>query len=222
MTPNNDDVRDSMFAPAWLTSQGSGAHPIDEANSTRATPRQKALATVADEPDAANDADAQATDAIWHASLIRMLGMLDSARGALESAGAERDPATAVQIAADITHRIADFIALQIPPGELSLAVSEAVAAAGRFLVAAQAVSPTTGGKRFLGLFAVRRTIDPGLLQECMWVLRDLPLVLERYFALLGGQFRNPALQMDWIETSGTFLHELKQTLWWVEGFQES
>ena len=77
----------------------------------------------------------------------------------------------------------------------------------------AAAVPAKRGG--FLGFFAKAEPTES--LDECLWVLRDLSMVLEKYFVLLGGCFRSPPAALEWMDTSGVFVGELKRALSWFE-----
>jgi hypothetical protein len=220
MSHYDSDGRADLFGPIPPASERSGSltGSITASNMTRSVPIRAGNITVADEDDRDLKLESQ-HDREWHSTLVRMLSMLDYARSSFEVAESERDPISAVRIAATITHQVADFIAANVQEQENSLAVSEALGAATRFLSATKVAAATAPKKKYFGLFG-SVPADRGRVDECMWVLRDLPLVLERYFALLGSAFRNQSLRVDWIETSGTFIVELKQTLQWVDGFQ--
>jgi hypothetical protein len=158
-------------------------------------------------------------DLQWQATLVQLLCRVEFCRTSLEDPNHQRNPAAAVRIASAMINEVADFIAQNIDQKVHARPIADVLAAAGRFLAAAQVAGETK--KSFFGLFGggEAKEAKAGRLEECMWVLRDLPLVLERYFALLGSNFRGQPAAIEWVQTSGVFIGELKRALYWVDGF---
>lgn len=227
MSKYEDDARFSLFGPRTkakgtesLTSSDASPNPVIAGFQQESKGATKTIwdGDVVDDP-----ADVE-FDRTWHVILVQLLGRLEFGRASLEDPSHLRDPGGAVRVGAAMVNQVADFIATHVDPQKYSRPIADALAAAGRFLTAAQ-VAGQSGGKRgFFALFGGNSSTGAeraGKLQECMWVLRDMPLVLERYFVLLGGCFRGQKPALEWVDTSGVFIGELKRALSWVDGFTQ-
>lgn len=219
--PNHEnDERFSMFGPRsrerteTLTRCDDGDEPAVQVERTAAR-------TVWD-GDAVDDPSDVEYDRTWHVILVQLLGRLEFGRCALAEPENRKDPAGAVRVASAMVSQVADFIVAHVDPLKHRRPIEDALAAAGRFLTAAQVAAGTPPKKGILGFLKGRAPESQDKLQECMWVLRDMPLVLERYFFLLGGCFRGQKFALEWIDTSGVYIAELKSTLNWVDGFSKS
>jgi hypothetical protein len=215
MPGHENDARFSLFGSRerarteTLTRCDDGATPEDDAGKSR---------TVWD-GDAVDDPGDIEFDRTWHVLLIQTLSRLEYGRAALADTSSIRDPGKAVGVAAAMVSQLSDFIAAQVDPLRHRRALEDSLAAAGRFLTAAQVATRTAPRRGLFGFLGPRSIESSAQIQECMWVLRDMPLVLERFFALLGSCFRSQKFALDWVDTSGVYLTELKGSLSWVEGF---
>lgn len=217
MPNHEDDTRFSLFGPRpRIRTETLTRSDADE--DERDPSEERASARTVWDGDAVDDPSDVEFDRTWHVILIQMLGRIEFGRTSLANPGHRREPSGAVRIASAMVNQVADFIATNVDAQKHSRPIADALAAAGRFLTAAQVSSAPATKKGLFGLFGARPTETDGKLQECLWVLRDLPLVLERYFVLLGGCFRGQKLALDWVDTSGVFVAELRSTLNWVEG----
>lgn len=216
--PNHaDDARFSLFGPR-PRARAETLTMSDADDEAFGSDERMSAKTVWD-GDAVDDPSDVEFDRTWHVILVQMLGQLEFGRVSLADPAFRRDPSGAVRVAAALVNQVADFIGAHVDPQKHARPIADALAAAGRFLTAAQVTSEQPAKRGFFGLFGGRAEPQrEGRLQECMWVLRDMPLVLERYFVLLGGCFRGQRFALDWLETSGVFITELKRTLNWVEG----
>lgn len=181
---------------------------------TRASARRTASRT---EADIAIQDNSSATehDRVWQVLLAQLLGRLEFGRTSLENPTHSKNPVNAVRVAMDMVNEVAQFITEQIDPQTFRRPLSDALAAAGRFLTAANVAAAEEPRRGLLDLFKSRD--NENKRQECMWVLGDLPLVLERYFTMLGSCFKFSQSAIEWVDTSGMFLTELKKALVWVE-----
>lgn len=217
MPNHEDDARFSLFGPR--TRARTETLTRSDADEPEESDERAAARTVWD-GDAVDDPSDVEFDRTWHVILVQLLGQLEFGRASLTDPANRREPSGAVRVASAMVNQVADFIATNVDPQRHSRPIADALAAAGRFLTAAQVAGVPPAKKGLFGLFGGGRSpASDGKLEECMWVLRDLPLVLERYFVLLGGCFRGQKFALDWVDTSGVFITELKRTLHWVEGF---
>jgi hypothetical protein len=221
MSKYEDDARFSLFGPRTKPKESltsSDADPNQIPGLPLSAESRGATKTLWDGESVDDPADVE-YDRTWHVILVQLLGRLEHGRASLEDPAHVRDPAGAVRIAAAMVNQVADFIATHVDPQKYSRPIADSLAAAGRFLTAAQVAGQSAGKRGFLGLFGGNTAERAGKLQECMWVLRDMPLVLERYFVLLSGCFHGRKPALEWLETSGVYIGELKRALGWVEGF---
>ncbi|QEL15412.1 hypothetical protein [Limnoglobus roseus] len=211
--PDDDDARLSLFGPGAVTKLPGALTSSDAADER---PDSK---TVWD-GDSVDDPGDVEFDRTWNVLLVQLLGRLEFGRSSLENPAHQRNPGGAVKIAAAMVNEVADFIATHVDPVKYARPIADALAAAGRFLTTAQVASaapPKRSG--FLGFFA--KAEPTSTVQECQWVLRDLTLVLEKYFVLLGSCFRSQTPTLAWMDTSGVFVGELKRALSWFEAMPQ-
>ncbi len=172
--------------------------------------------TTWDNDELESPADREA-DTVWHGKLMVLLGRLEFGRASLENPAHLKAPTTAVRVAAAIVNDVAGFIEKHVDPTRYARPIADSLAAAGRFLTAAQvAIDAPAPKRKFLGLIPIGAA-PAARVDECLWVLRDLSLVLERYFTMLGSCFCNQSKAMEWVDTSGVYLAELRRALSWSE-----
>jgi hypothetical protein len=224
MSNHEDDARFTLFGARPKSRPVSEPTSSDIVSAVAAAAYQNAEVRPANKTlwdgDNFDDPADIAFDRQWQAVLVQLLCRVEFGRTSLEDPGHLRNPAGAVKIASAMINEVADFIATNVDQKQNARPIADVLAAAGRFLAAAQVAGQSTPKRGFFGMFGGNSgEQSAGRLEECMWVLRDLPLVLERYFGLLGGCFRSQKSTIEWVETSGVFISELKRALYWVEGF---
>lgn len=222
MANHEDDARFSLFGPRGLPRTPSEPTSSDIVAAVGFAAQERSAPKTVWDGDAVDDPADVEFDRTWHVILVQLLGRLEFGRASLEDPAHLRNPAGAVKVASAMVNQVADFIATHVDPVKYSRPIADALAAAGRFLTAAQVAGGSPAKRGLFGFLGGSNSADlAGKLQECMWVLRDMPLVLEKYFVLLGGCFHSQGPALEWVDTSGVFLSELKRALNWVEGFTQ-
>lgn len=154
-------------------------------------------------------------DRAWLGTLAGWLGHIAAAKDLFAQPEYVTDLPVIMRRAADLVNDAARFVtdALSADAG-CDTTLSELMGCVGRFLSEAGRL---TGGGGRVGFWKKLTGHKPAIpAAECGAVLRELPVVLERCAALLGTRFRQQEATLQWIETSGTFLSELRHTLRWA------
>ncbi|MBL8864247.1 MAG: hypothetical protein JNK93_01660 [Planctomycetia bacterium] len=217
MPSHDNDDRFNLFGPRTRPRTETLTR-CDENDEPDPSEERAAARTVWD-GDAVDDPSDVEFDRTWHVILVQLLGRLEFGRCSLADPAHRKNPAGAVRVASAMVSQVADFIVANVDSQKHRRPIEDSLAAAGRFLTAAQVAAGEPVSRGFFARLGGRSPESKVKLQECMWVLRDMPLVLERYFFLLGGCFRGRKFALEWVDTSGVYITELKQTLGWVEGF---
>ncbi len=216
MSNHQEDTRFSLFGPRGPNGNSRLTQSDSESDANYLSADRVAARTIWDGDSIDNPADVE-YDRTWRVLLMQMLGQLEFGFSSLSELAQRRDPLGAVRVASAMVNQVADFIGTNVDQQKHARPISDALAAAGRFLTAAQVANQTERNKGFFSFFSSRSPENQNKVQECLWVLRDLPLVLERFFMLLSGCFRGQKSALAWVDTSSVFIGELKQTLSWVE-----
>ncbi|MGL4422182.1 MAG: hypothetical protein ACRCZF_16050, partial [Gemmataceae bacterium] len=170
--------------------------------------------TVYDSDEARNPVDTF-HDRDWLATLMMLLGRLEYARSLL--AHPKRVPTAAAKVAAALIEDVTVFAREHLRERAGETALAEAEQQSDHYLESVHlATAPTKRG--LLGFFAT--TTNPAEIErqrDCEQLLRELPLVLERYFTMFGASFRGPDSAIQWVTTSGLFLGETRRAIAWTQ-----
>lgn len=150
----------------------------------------------------------------WQGTLAGWLGHITAAKELFAQPEYVTDLPAIVRRAADLVNDAARFVTDAMSAETCDVTLTDLMGSVGWFLAEAARV---TGGGEKVGLWKKLTGHKPTVpVADCGAVLRELPVVLERCAALLGTRFRQQDATLQWLETSGTFLTELRHTLRWA------
>ena len=136
----------------------------------------------------------------WERDAIPLLAGLEAARERIARTPAG-DLTPQVRAGMDLLAKLTDFAATRLRAAD-SPASQRARGEGTRLMVAATQLCPPSRW------FNLRHR--PPDREQCRWILRSLPAVVERYFGIVGAAVRPGPPTDEWRAASGEFLTELR------------